>query len=77
MKTALDIYHRSEHGSSLPALPARSRAGESPREAVMPAYPSPFDYLIAYAVVFAAGILTSVGLRQYTGKIRRAATAHA
>ncbi|TDQ83491.1 hypothetical protein C7412_12227 [Paraburkholderia silvatlantica] len=42
----------------------------------MPAYPSPFDYLIAYAIVFTAGVLTSVGLRQYTGKIRREATAH-
>ena len=43
----------------------------------MPAYPSPFDYLIAYAIVFTAGVLTSVALRQYTGKIRREATAHA
>lgn len=43
----------------------------------MPAYPSPFDYLITYAIVFAAGVHTSAGLRQYTGKIRRQATAHA
>jgi hypothetical protein len=27
----------------------------------MPAYPSPFDYLIAYAIVFAAGLLTLMG----------------
>ncbi|WP_269112231.1 hypothetical protein [Burkholderia vietnamiensis] len=44
----------------------------------MPTYPSPFEYLIVFAVVFSAGVLTSVGLRQYADKIRReAATAHA
>lgn len=74
LKTASGIYHRPEHGSS---LPTRSRAGEPPRGAVMPAYPSPFDYLIAYAIVFATSVLTSMGLRQYTGKVRQEATAHA
>jgi hypothetical protein len=44
---------------------------------MMPTYPSPFDYLIAFAIVFAAGVLTSVGLRQYTEKVRQEATAHA
>ncbi len=43
----------------------------------MPVYPSPFDYLIAYVIVFAAGILTSKGLRQCTRKIHRKATANA
>lgn len=44
----------------------------------MPTYPSPFEYLLVFALVFAAGVLTSVGLRQYTDKIQReAATAHA
>jgi hypothetical protein len=43
----------------------------------MPTYPSPFEYLLAFALVFASGVLTSVGLRLYTDKIRREATAHA
>lgn len=43
----------------------------------MPTYPSPFEYLLAFGLVFAAGVLTSVGLRQYTDKIRREAAAHA
>jgi len=44
----------------------------------MPTYPSPFEYLLAFGLVFAAGVLTSVGLRQYTDKVRReAAAAHA
>jgi hypothetical protein len=42
----------------------------------MPTYPSPFEYLIVFAVVFGAGVLTSVGLRRYTDKVRREATAH-
>lgn len=40
----------------------------------MPSYPSPFEYLIVFAVIFAAGVLTSVGLRQYGDRIRREAT---
>ncbi|WP_269766115.1 hypothetical protein [Burkholderia ubonensis] len=43
----------------------------------MPTYPSPVEFLIVFAVVFSAGVLTSVGLRQYTDKIRREAAAHA
>ncbi|WP_279607028.1 hypothetical protein [Burkholderia gladioli] len=43
----------------------------------MPTYPSPFEYLLAFALVFAAGVLTSVGLRQHTDKIRREAAVHA
>ncbi|MGF6245546.1 hypothetical protein P3T42_007324 [Paraburkholderia sp. GAS38] len=43
----------------------------------MPTYPSPFDYLIVFSIVFTAGALTSVGLRQYTEKVRREAIAHA
>lgn len=44
----------------------------------MPTYPSPVEFLIVFAVVFGAGVLTSVGLRQYGDKIRReAAAAHA
>jgi len=43
----------------------------------MPNYPSPFEYLLAFGLVFAAGVLTSVALRQYGDKIRREATAHA
>lgn len=46
-------------------------------EQAMPTYPSPFEYLVAFGLVFAAGVLTSVGLRQYTNKIRREAAAHA
>jgi hypothetical protein len=45
--------------------------------AVMPTYPSPFEYLLAFGLVFAAGVLTSVGLRQYTDKVRREVAAHA
>ncbi|CAJ2864983.1 Uncharacterised protein [Burkholderia pseudomallei] len=43
----------------------------------MPSYPSPFEFLIVFAVVFSAGVLTSVGLRHYTSKVRREAVAHA
>jgi hypothetical protein len=43
----------------------------------MPTYPSPFEFLIVFAVVFSAGVLTSVGLRQYAERVRREATAHA
>ncbi|WP_279609777.1 hypothetical protein [Burkholderia gladioli] len=43
----------------------------------MPTYPSPFEYLLAFGLVFTAGVLTSVGLRQYGDKIRREAAAHA
>lgn len=43
----------------------------------MPTYRSPFEYLLVFGLVFAAGVLMPVGLRQYTEKIRReAATAH-
>ncbi|WP_144160775.1 hypothetical protein [Paraburkholderia sp. BCC1885] len=45
--------------------------------AVMPTYPSPFEYLLAFGLLFAAGMLTSIGMRQYADKIRREATAHA
>lgn len=37
----------------------------------MPSYPSPFEFLLAFGLVFVAGILSSVGLRQYADKIRR------
>lgn len=40
----------------------------------MPSHPSPFEYLIVFAVIFAAGVLTSVCLRQYGDRIRREAT---
>ena len=43
----------------------------------MPSYPSPFEYLIAFALVYSAGVLTSVGMRLYTEKTRREATSHA
>jgi hypothetical protein len=43
----------------------------------MPTYPSPFELLITFAVVFTAGVLMSVGLRQYANKVRREATPHA
>ncbi|WP_269435014.1 MULTISPECIES: hypothetical protein [unclassified Burkholderia] len=43
----------------------------------MPTYPSPVEFLIVFAVVFSAGVLTSIALRQYGDKIRREATAHA
>lgn len=43
----------------------------------MPNYPSPFEYLIVFAVVFSAGVLTSVGLRQYINKVRRETISHA
>jgi hypothetical protein len=43
----------------------------------MPTYPSPFEYLLAFGLVFMTGLLTSVGLRQYTDKIRREAATHA
>lgn len=34
----------------------------------MPTYPFPFEFVIVFAVIFAAGIATSIGLRQYTDK---------
>jgi hypothetical protein len=34
---------------------------------------SPFEYLIAYAIVFMAGILSMVMLRRHTERIRRSA----
>lgn len=43
----------------------------------MPTYPSPFEYLLTFSLVFAASVLTSVALRQYGDKIRREATVHA
>jgi hypothetical protein len=43
----------------------------------MPSTSSPFEYLIVFSIVFVAGVLTSVGLRQYTNKVRREALAHA
>jgi hypothetical protein len=43
----------------------------------MPNTSSPFEYLIVFVVLFTAGVLTSVGLRQYTDKVRREAIAHA
>jgi hypothetical protein len=43
----------------------------------MPTYPSPFEFLIVFAVVFGAGVLTSVGLRQYANQIRREESTHA
>jgi hypothetical protein len=38
---------------------------------------SPFEYLVVFSIVFIAGVLTSVGLRHYTDKVRREADAHA
>jgi len=38
---------------------------------------SPFEYLIAFAIVFAAGVFSSMGLRQYTERMRRKAMGHA
>lgn len=43
----------------------------------MPTTSSPFEYLIVFSIVFVAGLLTSVGLRQYTDKVRREAIEHA
>lgn len=43
----------------------------------MPTTSSPFEYLIVFAIVFTAGVLSSVGLRQYADKIRRETIAHA
>lgn len=43
----------------------------------MPTYSFPFEYLVAFVLVFAADVLTPVGLRQYADKIRREAVAHA
>lgn len=43
----------------------------------MPTYPSPFEFLLAFGLVFSAGVLTSIGLRQYADRIQREATAHA
>jgi len=43
----------------------------------MPSYPSPFEFLITFAVIFAAGMLTSVCMRRYANKIRMEAAAHA
>ena len=43
----------------------------------MPTYPSPFEFLVTFAVIFGAGVLTSVGLRKYAEKIRQEAANHA
>jgi hypothetical protein len=43
----------------------------------MPTYPSPFEFLLAFGLVFSAGVLTSIGLRQHADRIQREATAHA
>jgi hypothetical protein len=43
----------------------------------MPTYPSPLEYLLAFGLVFMTGVLTSVGMRLYTNRVRREATAHA
>lgn len=43
----------------------------------MPTYPSPFEYLLAFGLVFMTGVLTSVSLRLYGDKIRREVAAHA
>lgn len=32
---------------------------------------SPFEYLLAYAIIFIAGILTTIALRVYTERVRR------
>ncbi|WP_267905015.1 hypothetical protein [Paraburkholderia madseniana] len=32
---------------------------------------SPFEYLLAYAIVFMAGILTTIALRKYTEWVHR------
>lgn len=76
MKAFSGIYHPHECDSSLPA-PPRDLVLANLSESVMPTYPSPFEYLLAFSLVFAAGLLTSVGLRQYADKIRREAAAHA
>jgi hypothetical protein len=34
----------------------------------MPTYPSRFEFVIVFAVIFAAGIATSIDLRRYTDK---------
>lgn len=76
-KRKINTYHFPEAGRSRPLRP-RDPALANSSGAVMPSYPSPFEYLLAFGLVFAAGVLTSVGLRQYTDKIRReAAAAHA
>ncbi|MET3243777.1 hypothetical protein ABIE53_000522 [Burkholderia sp. OAS925] len=43
----------------------------------MPTYPSPFEFLLAFGLVFSAGVLTSIGLRQYAHRIQREATSRA
>jgi hypothetical protein len=43
----------------------------------MPTYPSPFEFLLAFGLVFSVGVLTSIALRQYADRIQREATAHA
>lgn len=72
-----NLYHLSEHGQPWPLRLRNPALATYLRSPVMPTTSSPFEYLIVFAVVFAAGVLTSVGLRQYTEKIRREAIAHA
>ncbi|CAB3800630.1 hypothetical protein [Pararobbsia alpina] len=63
-----------ERGGSLP-LRHRNLALANPilSVVVMPSTSSPFEYLIVFSIVFVAGVLTSIGLRQYGEKIRREA----
>lgn len=72
-----DIYHCSEHGSTLPLRHCNPALANLIRSIVMPTACSPFEYLVVFAVVFSAGALTSVGLRLYTEKVRREAISHA
>ncbi|WP_284898001.1 hypothetical protein [Burkholderia sp. lyk4-R2A-23] len=40
-------------------------------------YPSPLDYLAAFALAFVGGVLVAACHRKYVGKVRKEATTHA
>lgn len=76
-KRIWDIYHRAEHGSNLPLRQRNSAPANPIRSVVMPTTSSPVEYLIVFGIVFVAGVLTTVGFRHCTEKVRREAMSHA
>ncbi|MGG1945944.1 hypothetical protein AB1286_14175 [Trinickia sp. NRRL B-1857] len=52
------------------------RIGVPIKEFAMP-YPSPLDYLTAFALAFLGGVLSSICLGKYINSVRKEASAHA
>jgi hypothetical protein len=54
----------------------QSRIGVPIQEFAM-LYPSPLDYLTAFALAFVGGALSSICLCKYNDRVRKEASAHA